>query len=98
MQTFGNILVFHPAAIGDAMLATPVATTLKLNFPGAKLTYWTNPQLKPILLGLCPAIDEIVDYNREAGLMELSKTYNSLKADLFVDLANSMKSHVMTWF
>jgi len=98
MQSFGNILVFHPAAIGDAMLATPVATTLKLNFPGAKLTYWTHPQLKPILLGLCPAIDEIVDYNREAGLMELSKTYNSLQADLFVDLANSIKSHVMTWF
>ncbi len=34
---FGNILIFHPAAIGDALLATPVAKTLKLNFPGAKL-------------------------------------------------------------
>jgi ADP-heptose:LPS heptosyltransferase len=98
MQTFSNILVFHPAAIGDAMLATPVSATLKLNFPGAKLTYWTHPQLKPILLGLCPAIDEVVDYNRDAGMLELCKTFAAFKCDLFVDLANSLKSHVMTWF
>ncbi len=97
MQSFGNIVVFHPAAIGDAMLATPVATSLKQNFPGAKITYWTHPELRPILLGLCPAIDEIVDYNRDANVFEMGKLFESLRPDLFVDLVNSPRTRAMTW-
>jgi ADP-heptose:LPS heptosyltransferase len=97
MQSFGNIVVFHPAAIGDAMLATPVATTLKLNFPAAKITYWTHPSLRPILLGLCPAIDEVFDYVREASLFQQVKHLKELQPDLFVDLANSTKSRTFTW-
>jgi ADP-heptose:LPS heptosyltransferase len=97
MHAFGNIVVFHPAAIGDAMLATPIATALKMNFPAAKLTYWTHPDLRPILLGLCPAIDEVVDYVRDANIFQQYKTFESFKADLFVDLANSPKSRAMTW-
>jgi ADP-heptose:LPS heptosyltransferase len=97
MQAFGTIVVFHPAAIGDAMLATPVATALKMNFPTARLTYWTHPELRSILLGLCPAIDEVVDYSRDANVFQLGKTFESLRPDLFVDLANSPKSRAMTW-
>jgi ADP-heptose:LPS heptosyltransferase len=96
MEAFGNILVFHPAAIGDAMLASPVAATLKLNFPAARITYWTHPELRPILLSLCPSIDEIIDYDRNASMFELRKTLATFKADLFVDLANNTKSKFMT--
>ncbi len=97
MHAFGNILIYHPAAIGDCMLATPVATTLKLNFPAAQLTYWTHPSLRPILLGLCPAVDDVVDYVREASLFQQMKTFEQLKPDLFVDLSNSFKSTAFTW-
>ena len=97
MRSFGNIVVFHPAPIGDAMLATPAASALKLNFPASKLTYWTHPELRPILLGLCPAIDEVVDYDRDANVFQLGKTFESLKPDLFVDMSNSPKSRAMTW-
>jgi ADP-heptose:LPS heptosyltransferase len=97
MQAFGNIVVFHPAAIGDAMLASPIATTLKLNYPAAKLTYWTHPALKNILLELCPSIDEVIDYDRDLGIFQLAKNFNKRGADLFVDLANSFKSQAMTW-
>lgn len=97
MQSFGNIVIFHPAAIGDCMLATPVATTLRLNFPGAKITYWTHPSLRSILLGLCPAVDEVVDYVREASLFQQIKTFDQLRADLFVDLSNSTKSRAFGW-
>ena len=96
MRSFGNIVVFHPAAIGDAMLATPTASALKLNFPAAKLTYWTHPELRPILLGLCPAIDDVVDYDRDANVFELGKTFESLKPDLFVDLAISLHDNALT--
>ncbi len=78
------------------MLASPVAATLKKNFPAANLTYWTHPELRPILLSLCPSIDEIIDYDRNAGIFELAKTFANFKPDLFVDLANSTKSKLMT--
>jgi ADP-heptose:LPS heptosyltransferase len=97
MHAFGNILIYHPAAIGDCMLATPVATTLKLNFPAARLTYWTHASLRPILLGLCPAVDEVVDYVREASLFQQMKTFEQLQPDLFVDLSNSVKTAPFTW-
>lgn len=97
MVAFGNIVVFHPAAIGDVMLATPVAATLKLNFPGARLTYWTHPELHELLIGLCPSVDEAVDYARETHLFRQIETFEKLKPDLFVDLANSTTSKAVTW-
>ncbi len=98
MDAFGNILIFHPAAIGDAMLATPVAATLKLNFPAAKITYWTHPELREILISLCPSVDEVIDYDRQTSVFELARTFSSAQPDLFVDLSNSPKSGAMTWF
>lgn len=97
MEAFGNIVVFHPAAIGDALLASPVAATLKLNFPAARLTYWSHPELRQLLLGLCPAVDEFVDYSRESSLMQLVKVVEKLKPDLFVDLSNSSKTRLLPW-
>ncbi|HEY9787829.1 MAG TPA: glycosyltransferase family 9 protein, partial [Candidatus Obscuribacterales bacterium] len=98
MQSFGNIVVFHPAAIGDALLATPVVTTLKQNFPAAKLTYWSHPELKQLLLGLCPSIDEFVDYVRESSFFDILRSMERLKPDLFVDLSNSGKTRMLPWF
>jgi ADP-heptose:LPS heptosyltransferase len=79
------------------MLATPIATSLKMNYPAAKLTYWTHPELRSMLLGLCPSIDEVVDYVRDANVFQLGKTFEELRPDLFIDLANSTKSKAITW-
>ena len=96
MQSFGNIVIYHPAAIGDAMLATPVAAALKLNFPGAKISYWSHPTLRPLLLGLCPSIDDFVDFNRELGYFQQRKILTSMGPDLFVDLSNSSRAQYLT--
>src|ERR1700676_4497212 len=98
MYAFGNIVIFHPAAIGDAVLASPVAKTLKANFPGAKITYWSHPSLRQLLLGLCPSIDDFVDFSQDKGFFDLVKTIRQLKPDLFVDLSNSNKSKWLTVF
>ncbi|MBS1992070.1 MAG: glycosyltransferase family 9 protein [Cyanobacteria bacterium SZAS LIN-3] len=98
MQSFGNIVICHPAAIGDAMLATPVAAALKLNFPGAKISYWSHPSLRPLVLGLCPSIDEFVDFNKELGFFEQRKLLQSMGPDLFVDLSNSSRAQYLTLF
>ena len=98
MTSFANILIFQPAAIGDVMLATPVAKTLKHNFPGAKITFWGHASLRQLLMGLCPYIDEYIDYERQTGLISLLKTFWTVQSDLYVDLSNSKKGMFMAAF
>ncbi len=98
MNAFANILIFQPAAIGDVMLATPVAKVLKHNYPGAKITFWGHSSLRNILVGFCPYIDEYIDYDRQAGLISLLKTFWSVNCDLFVDLSNSKKGMFISAF
>jgi len=98
MHAFGNILIFHPSAIGDAMLASPVAKTLKLNFPGAKITYWSHESLRQLIFGLSPSVDEYMDFSKETPLFTLMKTARQFKPDLFVDLSNSHRGILMSYF
>lgn len=94
MKAPEHIVIFHPAAIGDTVLATPVAKILKRNFPKARLTYWAHPTLKRILTDMCPVIDGFVDYERRS----LSANRSILKkqrGDLFVDLSGSLKGRLI---
>ncbi len=97
MTVFANILIFQPAAIGDVMLATPVAKALKQNYPGARVTFWGHTSLRELLVGLCPYIDEYIDYDKP-GLIDMLKTFWSSGCDLFVDLSNSRKGMFMSAF
>lgn len=98
MLSFGNIVILHPAAIGDAVLATPVAHALKLNYPAAKITYWSHPILRQLLLGLNPHVDEFIDFSRDQGFFQMVKQIEAMKPDLFVDLSNSSKLKFLSWF
>jgi len=97
MEAFGKILIFHPAAIGDAMLATPVAKTLRLNYPKAKITYWSHPSLRQLVIGLCPSVDEFLDFSRNDGLLALRRAFDDIEPDLFVDLSNSNRAKLFTF-
>lgn len=80
------------------MLATPVAHALKLNYPAAKITYWSHPVLRQLLLGLNPHVDEFIDFSRDVGFFQMVKQIEALKPDLFVDLSNSSKLKLLPWF
>src|SRR5579885_1077872 len=97
MKGLAQIVILHPAAIGDAMLATPVPKALKANFPSAKITYWTHESLIP-LLSMCPSIDAFVPYKRKQSLFGLSTTLKSLKPDLFINLTSAPKIKILSWF
>lgn len=88
-----RILVYHTAAIGDSVLATPVSVNLKKTFPQAKITYVTHQSLIP-LLSLCPAIDEFVS----AGSKCLRSLMQASRPDLVIDLSGSSKSLLQTLF
>ncbi|MBX3154113.1 glycosyltransferase family 9 protein [Candidatus Obscuribacterales bacterium] len=96
MKSPTNIVIFHPAAIGDAMLATPVAAILKRNFSNAHISYWTHESLKILIKDMCPPVDGFVDYKRGQNIFKLSGQLKSLNADLFVDLSNSSKGKLMS--
>lgn len=96
MNSPKNIVIFHPAAIGDAMLATPVAAILKRNFQNAHISYWTHESLKILIKDMCPPVDGFVDYKRGQNIFKLSGQLKSLNADLFVDLSNSPKGKLMS--
>lgn len=97
MRKPNHILVFHPGAIGDVMLATPVASTLKHNFPDASLTYLTHPSLAE-LLKLSGVIDKIIGYKKEAGLLAQRRAIMHCAPDLIVDLSGSTRSRMLTLF
>ncbi len=90
-----HIVIFHPAAIGDSLLATPVARVLKLNFPQAKITWWAHGGLKTTLEQMCPFIDAFIDFNSKSNLLARVSLLRGLKADLFVDLSNSAKGKLI---
>lgn len=90
-----RIVIFHAAAIGDAVLATPAAANLKRNYPSARITYVTHPSLVPLLL-LCRGIDDFQTYDREDGTMTVRSKIAALKPDLVVDLSGSSKSFLQT--
>lgn len=96
-QGFKNIAIIHPAAIGDVMFGTPVAATLKENFPDARLTYWTHESLFG-LLKLCTSIDAMTPFNRKAGIFAQRKQLSEFKADLIVDLVGSTRTKLITLF
>jgi ADP-heptose:LPS heptosyltransferase len=98
MNSFANIVIYHPAAIGDAVLATPVASTLKLNYPGAKITYWSHASLKSLILGLSPAVDEFLEFDKKLGFFQLRKQLLALEPDLLVDLSNSSRGWMLPLF
>lgn len=88
-----RILVYHTAAIGDSVLATPVAMNLRQAFPEAKITWVAHDSVVP-LLSCCPAIAEFIP----ASAVDLRTKMQAAKPDLVIDLSGSPKSMLQTLF
>ncbi|MCA9806098.1 MAG: glycosyltransferase family 9 protein [Cyanobacteria bacterium HKST-UBA02] len=94
MKAPEHIVIFHPAAIGDAVLATPVAALLKRNFPDTAITYWSHSSLEPLIAGRCKDIDRFVKFEKKPVIALISQL-RSLAPQLFVDLSNSLKGRIL---
>lgn len=97
MRSPQHIVIFHPAAIGDAMMATPVAMVLKKKFPQAKITYWSHSSLRPLVLDMCPYIDEFLDF-KKTNIFALYLQFRKTKCDLFIDLSSSLRGTFLARF
>lgn len=90
-----RILVYHTAAIGDSVLASPTVVSLKRKFPQAKITYATHESLIP-LLSLCAAIDEFIAVDKVGTIFDIRARLQACKPQLIVDLSGSSKSFTHT--
>jgi ADP-heptose:LPS heptosyltransferase len=97
MQSFENILIYHAGAIGDTVLATPVAAALHRHYPSAhmvQISHHANLEL----LALTGNLDSSYACESASNWMELRKFIAKLKPDLIVDLSDSTKSWLTTQF
>lgn len=82
MESVNRILIIRLAMIGDVLLTTPVASTLRNSFLGAHITYLTSmASAKEILLSN-PDIDEIMISGEDS----IPKFAKREKYDLVIDL------------
>lgn len=95
MPIYQTILVVHPAAIGDAVMGTPVARTLKARFPDAKIIYLTHASLFP-LLELCRSIDIFLEWSRDKAIATIIKQVREHRPQLTIDLVGSPKTRLIS--
>jgi lipopolysaccharide heptosyltransferase I len=93
-----KILIVLHGSIGDVTRALPLANLLRKGFPKAYLAWSVEPAARPLLEG-CPAIDEIILFDRgrpwQAFWPFLAKI-RSRRFDLVLDLQRHLKSGVIS--
>lgn len=105
-----RILLVKMSAIGDVVLATPVATALRRRFPAAHIGWLVEDRNQPIL-AYNPDVDEVIVW-RKAELQTLwrrnkaaawrqqrdfVRTLRASRWDLAIDLQGLLKSAVLTY-
>ncbi|MBX9571886.1 MAG: glycosyltransferase family 9 protein [Candidatus Obscuribacterales bacterium] len=90
-----KIVIFHAAAIGDAVMATPVSAALRKTYPQAKIVCITHESLLT-LLARVPTIDECVAFDKSELTGPIRQQIQALKPNLIVDLSGSSKSFWQT--
>lgn len=92
-----KIVIFHAAAIGDSVLATPVSAALRKACPKAQIISLTHESLLP-LMAKVPTIDEAVAFEDSDSVGAVRGQIQKLRPDMIVDLSGSSKSFWQTTF
>ncbi|MBN2183234.1 MAG: glycosyltransferase family 9 protein [Sedimentisphaerales bacterium] len=64
-ESYKNILIMKPSALGDIVLALPALAALRSSFPDAKISWLVRPEFSPLLENH-PYIDEIILFDRKS--------------------------------
>lgn len=90
-----KIVIYHAAAIGDTVMATPVSAALRKAYPQAKIVCLTHESLLT-LLARVPTIDECIGFDKSELTGAIRQQIQALKPNLIVDLSGSSKSFWQT--
>lgn len=102
-RKFKKILVRAPNWIGDAVMATPALSALRVSFPDAEIVVLAKPAIAAVLEAH-PDIDRIIFYEKpgkDAGLFGLWRLSQSLRRegfDLAFLLQNAIEAALIAFF
>ena len=85
LRNIGSILFIRVDRVGDMALSTPALRAIKAALPKVQLTVMASLANAPILKNN-PDVDEVIVYDRSAGLLEKMRFINGLRS-LHFDLA-----------
>lgn len=88
------MVIYHPAAIGDVVLATPVARALKEQIKDCRIIHMTHESLFP-LLSLCPYIDDLLP--ARGTIIDQRAAIATCKPGYTINLSGSFKSKAITF-
>jgi len=103
-----KILLIKPSSLGDIVLALPVLSALRRNFPKAHISWLIRPEFAGLLEGH-PHLDRIIHFDRKllgkawyhprafAALVRLVKTLRDAKFDLVIDLQGLFRTAALAW-
>ena len=99
-----KILILKPSSLGDVIQALPVLRLLKLHYPTAKIFWWLDSALAPLLEG-DPDLAGIVRFERKRWAKpqhwpEMLRSVQWLRAqhfDLVIDLQCLLRSATFAW-
>jgi len=98
-RNYKNILIIRFSSLGDVLLTTPVAESLKWVFPEAKLYFLTKEKYAPLFKNN-RNIDKLFLLKGEgiSDFMTLLKIIKKNDIDLIIDLHRSLRSTILRYF
>lgn len=93
-----KFLIIQTAFLGDVILATPVALTLKKNFPDCEIHFLVKKGNEP-LLNNHEALDKVWVFNKSEGkfknIFKLGKSFRKEKFDVVINLQRFASSGII---
>lgn len=96
-ESINKILVIHAGAIGDVMLATPIAKIIKQKRHQIRVSYWVDSSLTN-LLSSSPFIDDVYSFSKRDSFLRQLKDLRTGAYDLIIDLSSSSRSKWLCLF
>ncbi len=91
-----RILVRGVNWLGDAVMTTPALLRLRERFPASQITILVPEKLRELWLNH-PAVDRMMSFGADEGLLRLGRRLRAEKFDLALVLPNSPRSAIEVW-
>ncbi len=90
-----KILLIRLSSLGDIVLTSGVAVSIKKRFPTSQLFFLAKKEYLKII-NLIPEIDEEIAFDKKEGLFFLIKKVRCEKFDLIIDLSGNPRSKIIS--
>src|SRR5690242_19631190 len=93
-----ELLIIKPSSLGDIVHALQVATSLKTQISGLRISWVVREIFAPIVRA-CEAVDQVYVFERNAGVkgfVRLTRELRKTKFDFVFDMQGLLRTGLMT--